>query len=109
MISIIGLSRAFYIAIGEPLSNHNSNAILYIYTNTISKLICKFHGIKYEFEPYWSCQNLIEKYYKWMGFCYICFSFWVMAIFWLLNSNNIQEFLTMLGVNLAINYITWKN
>jgi hypothetical protein len=110
MLAIIGLTRAFYIAIGEPLTNHNSNSILYFYTDFLSKLICKLHKIKdYEFEAFYSALPKINQYYKWAGFCYICFSFWVMAIFWLLNTNSIQEFLTMLGVNLTINYITWKN
>jgi hypothetical protein len=106
ILSIIGFCRVFYFAIGEPMTNHRSDAILYIYTNMISKLIAKIHGIKSpKYEYFWSVQHLIDKYYKFLGFCYICFSFWVFMIFFIFCSENLQEYLMQVGVALTFNFL----
>jgi hypothetical protein len=109
ILALIGFCRIFYFAIGEPLSNHRSNAILYFYTENLSKLIAWIHGIKtMPFDNFYTVQYLIEKYYKFLGFCYPCFTFWVASIFWAFNSNSIQEYLTLLGVTITFNFILTK-
>jgi hypothetical protein len=105
ILALIGFCRIFYFAIGEPLSNH----ILYFYTENLSKLIAWIHGIKtMPFDNFYTVQYLIEKYYKFLGFCYTCFTFWVASFFWVFNSNSIQEYFTLLGVTITFNFILTK-
>jgi len=109
ILALIGFCRLFYFAIGEPLSNYNPNAIFWFYVDFISKTIGKLHGVQnIQYEPFYVVQHLIEKYYKFLGFCYLCFSFWVAAIFWAFNSNSIQEYFTLLGVTITFNFIFTK-
>jgi hypothetical protein len=109
ILALIGFCRLFYFAIGEPMSNHNPDAILYVYTNTVCKIIAKIHNVSnIEYEYYWSVQHLIDKYYKFLGFCFNCFTFWVASIFWIFNSQSTQEYLTLLGITITFNFILTK-
>lgn len=111
ILSFVGFCRAFYHAIGEPSSNMDENAILYKYTDFVSKVIAKIHRVEIPDDgtsAYFAVFPYIEKYYKFLGFCYICFSFWTGLIFCFMYFETYADKITYLGLLLTINFIIRK-
>ena len=111
ILSFVGFCRAFYYAIGEPLSNMDENAILYSYTNLLSKIIARIHKVDLPGDgtsAYYAVLQYIEKYYKFLGFCYICFSFWAGMLFCMLYFNSWHDKALYFGVIVLINFIIRK-
>lgn len=112
ILSFIGFCRAFYYAIGEPLSeNMDENSILYSYTDIVSKMIAKIHSITIPNDgtkAYYEVLGYIEKYYKFLGFCYICFSFWTGIIFCMLYFDSWNDKAIYFGLLILITFIIRK-
>ncbi|CAA7196809.1 hypothetical protein [Chryseobacterium potabilaquae] len=111
ILSCIGFCRAFYYAIGEPMSAMNENAILYCYTDCVSRLIARIHHIPLPGDgtiAYYVVLGYVERYYKFLGFCYICFSFWVGMIFCGFYFNSLHDKAAYFGLFILINFIIRK-
>jgi hypothetical protein len=100
---IIGFCQMFYFAIGKPSNDVDTKAIGYFYVDFVCKLIAEIHGIKVHKEniAYYQVQDLINRYYKFLGFCYICFSSWIGIIYFNMDFQ-------FLGLFFTINLITNK-
>ncbi len=110
LFSLCGFLRLFYLAIGEPLTNYNNDAILISYTNIVSRIIAKIHKIEIKKDtiPFYQVENLINKYYKFLGFCYICFSSWSSLFFCIYYFNTFEEIIKYTGISILINFIIQK-
>lgn len=111
ILSFVGFCRAFYYAIGEPMSNMDENAILYSYTDFISKLIAKIHQIQLSDDgtkAYYEVLGYIERYYRFLGFCYICFSFWTGMLFCMLYFHSWHDKALYFDLIILINFIIRK-
>ena len=110
ILALTGFLRLLYEAIGQPLSNYDNNAILISYTNIVSRIIAKIHKIEIpkDIIPFYQVENLVNKYYKFLGFCYICMASWCSIIFCNCYFENIEDKIKYTGVSILINFIIKK-
>lgn len=72
-------------------------------------MVLRIHSLSVQDDdPYFAAQSIIEKYYKFLGFCYICFSFWAGLIFSCIYFTNIKEIFLYTGLLSLTNFILRK-
>jgi len=104
VISLVGFFRAFYLTIGEPMREYDNSSIFSFYTENISRLIAFFHKVKLDKSQsyYYQINGIAEKYYRFLGFCFPCFSFLFGAIILLLKNGFSFDFILQYGVLLLL-------
>lgn len=110
ILALTGFLRLFYEAIGQPLSNYDNNAILIAYTNIVSRIIAKIHNVEIPKDtiPFYQVEHFVNKYYKFLGFCYICLSCWFSILFCACYFENVEDKIKYTGVSILINFIIKK-
>jgi len=110
IVALVGFFRAFYTAIGEPMRDYDKTSIFSFYTEYLSQMIAFFHKVKLNKNDiyYYQINGFAEKYYRFLGFCFPCFSFFFGAIILSIKNGFNFDFILQYGMFLLTTIIINK-